>query len=194
MVKNVGLRELKKHRLRQTLEREALALFAEQGYEATTVEQIAARSEISTTTFYRYYSSKEDLVLSGALGYQGLDFASPPPPGESLADSVRTLVAGLRAGGTADPEERAGLLARFQLIASVPELRALHQQRTQESIQQLAQLFSRDARPSLRTRVAAALVGGAVAEALYYWVEQDGEPDLIGLVAEALEMITPAIE
>jgi AcrR family transcriptional regulator len=195
MMGGVGLRELKKSRLRQSLEQEALRLFAEQGYEATTVEQIAARAEISTTTFYRYYSSKEDLVISGASGDQGLSFAESPPPGQTLADSVRMLIAQLRQSPDAvGPDERANLLARFRLIASVPELRALHQQRTQESIQRLARVLSGDERPALRTRVVAAMVGGAIAEAMYHWVDQDGRPDLLDLLSEALEMIAPAVE
>jgi AcrR family transcriptional regulator len=58
-----GLRSRKKARTRQSIEDVALSLFAEQGYEATTVEQISERAEISTTTFFRYFPSKADLVM-----------------------------------------------------------------------------------------------------------------------------------
>jgi AcrR family transcriptional regulator len=57
-----GLRSRKKARTRLVIEDVALTLFAEQGYEATTVEQIAERAEVSTTTFFRYFPSKADLV------------------------------------------------------------------------------------------------------------------------------------
>jgi AcrR family transcriptional regulator len=57
-----GLRSRKKARTRLAIEDVALTLFAEQGYEATTIEQIAERAEISTTTFFRYFPSKADLV------------------------------------------------------------------------------------------------------------------------------------
>lgn len=194
MMGTVGLRELKKNRLRRTLELEALRLFAEQGYEATTVEQIAARAEISTTTFYRYYSSKEDLVVSGADGDQGFRFTEPLPPGRSPADGLRELIARLRGTDTVlDPEERSRLLTRFRLIASSPELRALHQQRIQEGIQALTRLLAQEDPPSLRTRVVAAMVGGAIAEAVYHWVDQDGEPDLLEVFSQALEMVEPAV-
>ena len=60
----MGLRELKKTRTRQAIRRAAMRLFGDQGYEATTVEQIAADAEISTATFYRYYCDKADVVVN----------------------------------------------------------------------------------------------------------------------------------
>ena len=59
-----GLRERKKARTRATIQREALRLFQRDGYGATSVEAIAAAAEVSASTFFRYFPTKEDVVLS----------------------------------------------------------------------------------------------------------------------------------
>src|SRR5215468_8179960 len=58
-----GLRERKKQKTRWSIQEHALRLFREQGYEQTTVDQIAAAAEISPSTFFRYFKTKEDVVL-----------------------------------------------------------------------------------------------------------------------------------
>lgn len=59
----MGLRERKKLRRRVAIEEAALDLFEEQGYEATTVDQIAARAEVATATLFRYFPSKAELLV-----------------------------------------------------------------------------------------------------------------------------------
>jgi len=71
-----GLRERKKLKTRESIQREAMRLFQMQGYEETTIEQIAAAVEISPSTFFNYFPNKEDVVLYDALDLPSMDPAT----------------------------------------------------------------------------------------------------------------------
>lgn len=118
----VGLRERKKAKTRAAIQQAALSLFIEQGYESTTVEQIAAAAEVSQSTFFRYFPTKEETVL-----YDQLDpvlmasFVKQPAELSPLA-AVRAAVRDVFHGLSAEEvkQER----ARQRLIVEVRELRA----------------------------------------------------------------------
>jgi AcrR family transcriptional regulator len=59
----LGLRERKKPKTRAAIQQYALRLFRDQGYDESTIEEIAEVAEVSESTVYRYFSTKEDLVL-----------------------------------------------------------------------------------------------------------------------------------
>jgi AcrR family transcriptional regulator len=116
-----GLRERKKAKTRAAIQEEALRLFREHGYAATTVEQIAEAAEVSPSTFFRYFPTKEDVVL-----YDELDpviiatFDAQPPDLDTITAFRRTISSVFVALPDVDREQQ---MERSQLILEVPELR-----------------------------------------------------------------------
>src|ERR1700756_655300 len=118
----LGLRERKKIKTRQAIRRSAFRLIDENGYAATTVEQIAEAAEVSPSTFFRYFPSKESLLLADDLDPLILAaFRAQPPdlsPGQAIRRAYQTTMAGL------SPEQLEFENTRQRLIFSIPELKA----------------------------------------------------------------------
>jgi AcrR family transcriptional regulator len=118
----IGLRERKKARTRSAIRQHAMRLFQKQGYHATTVEQIAEAAEVSPSTFFRYFPTKEDVIITD--DYDPLivaAFKSQPAelhPVAALRGAMRSVFAEFTAERMAQERERQAL------ILSVPELRA----------------------------------------------------------------------
>jgi TetR/AcrR family transcriptional regulator, regulator of mycofactocin system len=115
-------RERKKLQTRDALEAAALRLFAEKGYEATTVEEIAEAADVAVRTFFRYFQSKQH-VLFGDVAHNvagrlrtALDAR---PADESLLDSIGAAMDALELGGGGDGRQ---VLDRMRLLDQMPEL------------------------------------------------------------------------
>ena len=117
-----SLRERKKARTRAAIPEHALRLFRERGYQATTVEQIAAAAEVSPSTFFRYFPTKEDVVLRDDFDERALEaFQRQPPsmtPLAALRAAIRESVAALT------PAEWEEFHQTSALSVEVPEIRA----------------------------------------------------------------------
>ncbi len=118
----LGLRERKKIKTRQAIRREALRLFDTNGYAATTVEQIAEAAEVSPSTFFRYFPSKESLLLADDLDPLVLEAFKAQPPDLSPRQAIRQAYAATMAG--LSPEQLEFENTRQRLIFSIPELKA----------------------------------------------------------------------
>src|SRR5712671_5225621 len=89
-----GLRERKKQRTRETIARAARELFAERGYHATTLPDIAEAADVSTRTIFAYFASKEDILFSDfPLMKEALaDALAERPQGEDALETVRKFI------------------------------------------------------------------------------------------------------
>ena len=185
-----GLRERKKADTRRALQRQALRLFSAQGYEATTVEQIAAAANLSAMTFFRYFPSKEDVVLADEYDTLIAAHLSVQPAGAAPLEKVRSAVRESLA--VVDAEARADLLVRIRLILATPALRARLFANQGTTADLLARTFgagSRNWKKNLRGRVIASACLAAMTEAILMWAEEDGARNLPDLIDSAFEVL-----
>ncbi len=117
-----GLRERKKAKTRASIQEHALRLFREQGYQETTVEQIADAAEVSPSTFFRYFPTKEDVVMYDAFDPLLLEAFRSQPPDLTMIEAMRGAMREVFGGLPA--EQMTLMRERGMLIFSVPELRA----------------------------------------------------------------------
>ena len=117
----VGLRERKKLKTRTAIQENALRLFREQGYAATSVEQIAAAVEISPRTFFRYFPTKEDVILFDATDPLLFAAFDAQPPELNVIDALRGAYR--EVNNRLSAAERAREQERLRLVRGVPELR-----------------------------------------------------------------------
>ncbi|AQW53036.1 TetR/AcrR family transcriptional regulator [Streptomyces violaceusniger] len=167
-----GLRERKKIKTRQAIRRTALRLFAEQGYEATPVDRIAAAADVSTSTVFRYFPAKEDIVLTDEYDALMAEAIRERPEDESPTASLRHAVVGLL--GPAAGAEREELLARLALVRQVPALRARMSGGLADSGTLLGEaLAERSGRApdDFEVRVAVGAVLGALREAVFHCLD-----------------------
>ncbi|RKN44888.1 TetR/AcrR family transcriptional regulator [Streptomyces hoynatensis] len=190
-----SLRERRRVETQRMIQAHAMRLFAEHGYDATTVNQIAHAAGVSSMTVYRHFPTKEDLVLHD--GYDPLiaSRVAARPAGEPLVRRIgRTLVETTRdvlgpAAGDRPSPERELLLARLRLMIDTPALRARHldsQYATQRAIVGALLGEAPDPEAEFRVWVAAGACLAAMHVALTRWAREDGRADLPGLIAAAL--------
>jgi AcrR family transcriptional regulator len=117
-----GLRERKKAQTRAAIQRHALELFAQQGYAATTVDQIIRAVDVSESTFFRYFPTKESLVLTDDFDPIILASFVAQPAELGVMDALRNAFASMFESLT--DEQRAEQRDRMTLILGVPGLRA----------------------------------------------------------------------
>ena len=184
-----GLRERKKLKTRESIQREAMRLFGKQGYEETTIEQIAAAVEISPSTFFNYFPTKEDVVLYDAYDPVIFSLLAERPANELLSTSFRRV---LEAMDAVFERDRDVILARGRLWLEVPDLRA----RVWDELEKarvmmgglIAQRSGRDA-DDFEIRVALMVLIMAAMEAMREWVKQDGKGSFVGLINQALDLV-----
>jgi AcrR family transcriptional regulator len=181
-----GLRERKKAKTKAAIQLHAVRLFREQGYAATTVEQVAEAAEVSPSTVFRYFATKEDLVLND--DYDPIIFAAftAQPPELNLIQAWRSAL--YEAITRMGEDDVATQLDRGRLLLSVPELWGATLHSTQDTLEIMMNLSAERVGaapddPALRTTVGA--IFGVLLIAALDWVRTES-PQIMSTLDEAL--------
>jgi AcrR family transcriptional regulator len=188
----VGLRERKKLRTRAELTDAAFRLFSDRGFDETTIEDIVGEVEVSPRTFFRYFDSKEDVVI-GFFDDMGRQLRSalaarPPeePPYTAVREAVRSLV-------DVYLDQRDRVMAAKRLSYDTPAIRARlldkHARWENGLTEELATRLGVDAEADPRPRLIAAVALAAFSTAVGGWCSSQGRDDLHALVDAALESV-----
>ena len=191
-----GLRERKKQQTRETIVRVALQLFAERGYENTTLAEIADAADISRRTIFTYFASKEDIVFSDvpALFERLRQTLEQRPPGSTTVDALRDFLSSV------SPMDDKALL-RHKIIHSNEALRLGKRARVGRIEQLIAESIAKDldAGPDdVRPPLVAASITAALTTTRDRLEARSGEQvsheQAMAILEDALEFLSGGLE
>ncbi|MFI7487985.1 TetR family transcriptional regulator [Micromonospora echinaurantiaca] len=194
---DVSLAERKRQLVSNELTEAALQLLARNGFDVVTIDEIAATAGVSRRTFFRYFASKEDVVVQFLTG-MGADIraelAARPAeerPSVALRHAIWVPIA-----ACADHGDRA--LRVVQLILRTPALLARYLERQAQWRADLAaELGGRlglDPDADLYPQLAVGMALSAFDAVLQRWSDSDGAEDPAGLTDRAFAVIAPALD
>ena len=191
-----GLRERKKARTREAIMDAALDLFEANGYDATTVEDIAAAADVSPRTFFRYFESKLDLIMARSdtkhteLG----PLLMARPPEEGLLGAMREVVRSELDTQLEDPRVQ----REFQVMLSTPSLRHLAREHFyEEEAQMVGAIAARLGVPedSLVAHVVTSMVASAMWATVNRWITEGGDPERLSeMFDEAFALLAEGVD
>lgn len=165
-----GLRQRKQQATRERLTRAAMALFLERGFEATTIDDIAAASDVSRRSFFHYFASKEDVVAAwqeGAASALVAEIVARPADEPMLTAAENAIAAAVK---RLDPAEAA---AMSRLKRDNPALQARDQLKYEKLERALADGLTQRARTKsdrLNARLVAMIATGAMRVGGESWI------------------------
>ena len=186
----LGLRERKKIKTREAIRTATYALIKEQGYDATTIDQIAERAEVSPSTVFRYFPTKEDIVLTDEYDPILLEELRSRPADEPWTDSIRYVMREAVRTGVEEDAEVARL--RTHLMVQVPAVRSRMMQSMSVTGRMLCTAIAERTGSdpdSLEVRVYAMSLIGGLMETSLYWAENGHRDDFASLVDRTLTVL-----
>ena len=192
-----GLRERRKRLTATELEAAAFRLFGERGFDSVTVDDIAAEADVSRRTFFRYFASKEDVLLADHLVQLARlrEAMTARPADEPVLTALRNALLSM----SSDFEDRKEMIMlRGRIMRDTPSLQArslVHQKAWEDAMQlMVAERLGVDPVLDLRPGVVSAATLAAMRVAFTNWLTTGAEGDLIALTAEALDLLNGGLQ
>jgi AcrR family transcriptional regulator len=187
--KALGLRERKKQKTREAIQRAAMRLFLKQGYDETTIEEIAEAVEISPSTFFNYFPTKEEVVMLDIYDPIAISMFRESPKDEAVSVTFRRALDAL---AEILEQDRELILTRGRLLFEVPALRGRigdEMERTQDVM--VALLAERTGRNTqdFELRVTVRVLIAATYEASLRWMTSRGQEPLRDLLNRAMDVV-----
>lgn len=174
---------------RQRLERIALELFTQKGFDNVTVEEIAAAAGVSHMTFFRNFPTKESVVLDDP--YDPLLGAAVAAQDPKLPVIERVRGGLLQAFDQLDEPEDRMIRQKIHLAGAHPGLRARVWENNLRTEEVIVEALVETGVPRLDASVAAGAVLGALTAALFDWAADDAGDSLGDRIRHALGLLTP---
>ncbi|MET9494573.1 TetR family transcriptional regulator [Streptomyces sp. NPDC006552] len=204
MATRLNLRELKKQRTRDALLRSALELFTSQGFDCTTVDEIAEACEVSQRTFFRYFANKEEaaFAIQEMVESRFVVALRERPAQESPFEALRHTVLSTWEALSRSVEEVIPVelhMRTYQMIESTPVLLAAHLRRSVELEEEAARVIAEreglDVDTDPRPRVAVAAFSGVMRMTGRLWgAGEDPSVDAIRRLTESyLDHLKPSL-
>ena len=173
---------------RGRLERSALALYGERGFDHTTVAEIAKRAGVTERTFFRHFADKREVLFppEGALYLQELLVGAVAHAPVSVAP-LDAVAAGLEAVGAPLQERRALARQRAAIIAATPELRERELIKLTAWSAALADTLRQRGLTDAAARLTAEVAIAVFRSAFDRWIEDTNDRDFPRLVRESLD-------
>ncbi|MGW2160922.1 TetR family transcriptional regulator [Nonomuraea sp. NPDC001699] len=182
-----GLRDRTRRAVRVELATRALELFAERGFDETTVDDIAQAAGISKRSFFRYFPSKEDVVFGEVetMAERVAEEISARPPGEGPWECLHAVLR--------DWETRINSQVEvMRLIESTPALRARLLQKRDHARTRIIQALAERGLSTLEADLAATAAGAVLDAVAREWLRADGSADRQALADRIFTLLRPA--
>jgi AcrR family transcriptional regulator len=191
-----GLRARKKAQTRDAIVVAAVDLFERKGYDATTIEEIAEAADVSPRTFFRYFDSKVEVIMSpkderDEFGQQLSTRPAEEGPVEAMRQVIRTSLGAFLAE---DPL----FVRQMRVMLGTSSLHAIAREHFNEHEADMAREFAKRlgvAEDDLRAHVIASAVGNTIWTVVSRWVAEDSSPQrLLEMIDEACRMLASGFD